>query len=259
MTDILDNGPKYPKAFYTKRYDLRPEEFSPEVEFDQYDKWAWWISSSDLSRRRGDVIVECFDNGLSDEEMEILLNDECALYYLPVEEENEGVGPAELISLFCLCHRRGVYPPPWLMNNLYKKFNQYLREKLDGSDKLLDEIFAGNGKGLSRTYFKQAANGPIWDTAMHDLNRFRIWFGLTIKDATAIVAQYKKLGMKEDQGFSTVEKKYKEFNKIDPFERHKDFYKKHPPSRRLKVRVVKRYPKDTFIPHWPIFREYWED
>lgn len=259
MTDIVEDSPKYPKAFFTKRHDMWPEEFSSEEEFDNYNKWKWWITSEELSRSRREIFVEVWKNGLSQEQLNNMLSQEISIYYLPVEEENNQAGPATIMDLFCLCHSRGVYPPPWLMNDLYQKFAKYMTEKLNGSDILLDEVFAGKSKSLSKPAFKQIAIYPAWETAISDIHLFRIWFGLSIKDATAIVIQYPKLGLKKDNGFATAEKKYKKYCKISPIDRHEAWFREYPPRRDFKLRLVKRYPKEAFLPHWPIFQEYCED
>lgn len=255
MTNNNDDAPQH---FYVKRHDLRPKEFSSNPCLDEYREWEWWIAPSEVAPRPNNW-AEVIAEELSDEDFYYRILDNIVSNELPDEKIHQNYDPALIIQYFCMCHEWGVYPPPWIMNDLNKRFSQYLTEKANGSDKHLGEYFGESGEGTRKPFFKEHKLSNMLEPIMIDIDRFRAWFGLSIKDATAIAAQHPKLVEKGDAGFSTVEKKYKERQKRSPFKESMANFEKNPPSRELKVRLVKRYPKEAFDVHRAIFQEYLKD
>lgn len=158
---------------YVKRPDLRPEEIpSFEVCSDQdAESWIWHIEGNDLFNELG-----C-DHG------EIFSVD------LPIYPDIHGIpDPIKIAAFFCACHEWRVYPPAWIMDDLYRRFSEYLEENGAGNPKRLGEFFGEPATGTRRPKFKELVFGPMMETACGDVDRLEHWVGVSTKDALDIVA-----------------------------------------------------------------------
>lgn len=229
-------------SIYVKRPDLRQNE-----NIEPCKDWKWWITPHDL-----------YENELSS-------YNKHAIYYNNSNFEViiTNSDPSEIIDYFCDCHKWGVYPPPWVMNYFFKQFSQYSGDKLAGKHKRFGQYFGETADGDRSNYFAKKRFAPVMRQAMRDIDCFRIWFGLTLNDSIALVVQYletidtSNTSHRFQKGFSSVEKCYKAYRKKD--HSYKYYFRKNPPSRDDKVKMVQRYPKDAFNVHRAKFNEYLND
>lgn len=54
--------------------------------------------------------------------------------------------PIDIIRLFCACHEWGIYPPGWIMDDLYQRFSGYMADNLGG-----EKFDAGIGNYFDET------------------------------------------------------------------------------------------------------------
>lgn len=248
-----------------KRPDLRLDEVT-----ENGINWQWWMTNKEY----GDELKNDQNNSVIPLSVFPSLSgiNEPSFYdlrkvMLPYLQKFTGEqDPAITMALFCECHRYRVYPPPWLLNDLYKRFSSYLADKLNGGDKRLGEYFGESEEGARNSYFSKMAFASTMETAMQDINRFRIWFGLRKDDAIDLVAQYlqtvednNKTTHRFHKGFSAIAKEYKLWSKKHTLRHFKLRAEHHPPSRDDKVKMVQRYPKDAFDVHRAKFNEYLND
>lgn len=170
--DRQDTEINWQDLVYFKRADLRQdEEGSPynedTVSDDDRHKWKYWIDNLSLHDEQ-------------DRFSAMVISD-----YLQV------MGPADpikIIEFFCACHEMKVYPPEWVMNEIYRRFNDYLDENYQGKGRGLGEHFDEPARGKRPGYFKQRTQERIMDIACANVHRLITWFNRIQSAALDIVA-----------------------------------------------------------------------
>lgn len=292
MDNNNEDEPLYIEDYYVKRPDLRPNEISPESDFDQCSDWQWWITAEDLyenelktnhedpcstdlevnvvgTRRLTLPVQEVFTGHVIREDGSYDPNDPREEFspdriasVLPAAEFFTEEDPACIIEYFCKCHEWGVYPPPWIMNHIYKQFSQYLDDKLRGRHKRFGQYFGESAAGDRRNYFGKMAFLKIMSDAMLDIHHFRLWFGVNKEAAIDLATQYLKTynnptTHRFNKGYPAVEKHYNSWQKIYELKNLKEYFDRYPPSRPDKMRLVRRYPREA-LDAYPVFKEYYE-
>lgn len=248
-------------AYHVKRPDLRRDEIKK-----QGQSWHWWIENKDFvkeikSHEVTAAVIPGFHN-LSEGQDPAPSDFFAAI--LPVLPDMLGhQDPAMILSFFCDCHRHKVYPPPWIMNELHDRFSRYLSDKLAGSDKRLGEYFGEKGEAARKPFFRNLALSPLMETAMRDIDRFQVWFGLTETTSIDFVVRYletinnkKKFTHRFDKGVSAIKSAYSLHGKKNPLEEFRKNANNFPPSFADKRNMVRRYPKDVFDRFRVIFSDY---
>lgn len=130
---------------FVKRPDRHLADISVELEDEGLMSWQWWISLFDL--------VESDDyHPRRDIRARSLLypDDPTAL---------------DVIHCFLACHELGVYPPGWIMDDLYQRFYGYMTDNLRG------KLDAGIGN-----YFDEAnRRGKFRDFALESSVKQAAW------------------------------------------------------------------------------------
>lgn len=230
---------------YIKRPDLRSDEFPlMETVEDEREKWNLIISDLELYK-------ELISKGND-------LLDVCSCLDLTIYPEiHGGIGhPVDLLALFCSCHDWGVYPPSWVMNELYQRFCQYLKGNLSGTDKRrLGEFFGEPPTGRQSPYFKQRAFSDVMQSAMIAIDRLRFVHNISKDDAIGIVARRMEIvknntSHKFHKGEAAIEKAYKSWGK-EISERLRNRWEESPPDQENTLAFLKTFPSESFVgfPH----------
>lgn len=98
---------------FVKRPDRHLADISVELEDEGLMSWQWFIHA--LSILDGPWPAQ----GVSE------LSEPQRTGKIP---EN----PIDIIRLFCACHEWGIYPPGWIMDDLYQRFSGYMTDNLRG-------------------------------------------------------------------------------------------------------------------------------
>jgi hypothetical protein len=171
------------------------------------------------------------------------------------------VDPAKILAYFCACHRWRVYPPDWIMNELYSRFSEYLDDNLKGKARGLGEYFGEPARGTRPGTLSKLAQCRIMEQAMMDVDRFHEWFGINCSDAFDLVAHYleaveSRTSHRFEKSYSFVKKAYDAWQKSGASEAMIEYWKgKKMPTRADKVAMLRRYPRDAFD-GYPQFAEY---
>lgn len=159
--------------------------------------------------------------------------------------------PAKILAYFCFCHESRVYPPTWIMNELYNRFHEYLTDNGTGKNKRrLGEYFGEPARGDRSAFFRQEAFRPVMELSFIAVDRLRCCFGLTKEAALSIVAARLELVINKTshrfkKGEAALEKAYREWCKGEHYqewlersiknrtflaEETKDFLRSFPPD-----------------------------
>lgn len=236
-----DNFPPHP-FLNVKRPDLRPDELPTEASPEELSAWKWWIQENELY----DEIPE-----------DIHPLERIQALDLNIYQEIHGTpDPSKILALFCFCHENSVYPPAWIMNELYKRFDEYLKGNSSGKKKRrLGEYFGEPARGDRSAFFRQEAIKPVMDSALTAVDRLRFCFDLSREDAISIAARRfelvtNKTSHRFEKGEAALEKAYREWCKTDHYQEWID--------RTIINRVftdeetknfIKSFPPDSFTGH----------
>lgn len=234
---------------YVKRPDLRPAELPTEGTPEEFDarlpSWQWWISSSDL-----------YTNELKSNHEEFLA------LALPEYPDISGTpDPAKIIAYFCACHDWGVYPPAWIMNDLYKRFSGYLDDNMQGKFRGLGEYFGEPAKGTRSGTFRKFQLEPAMETACMNVDRLEHWCNRPLNKALDIVAlqleeaqerapEAFKVDPKKRKGREALRKAHQEWRRSGCTDRMLDFWKeKEMPTSEQITEFVKALGPDLLTGH----------
>lgn len=232
---------------YVKRPDLRPSEIDTlvGVAMEDLQSWQWWIHSSRL-----------YEDELGSDPKEI------SALLIPVHKEILGLpDPIRIINYFCECHEMGVYPPAWVMNDLYERFSAYLSDGLKGKKNRLGEYFGEPKRGTRSGAFCDIVKKPIIGRAVLDVEQFYGWFGIHKNVAYDLVAQYlaaveNKTDHRIQIGYAAIEAAYKN---DEGLEYYRKLWREKPPTREDKEAMLQRYSRESLDPYlnkYPILKEY---
>lgn len=134
--------------FYIKRPDVsadRPQRFDPA----SLAAWKYWWD--------GDVGI-CPSDAPAWESLDTAQGPPASLDFT--------VGPTRadvVVKAFCFFYESGVFPPEWIMADLYKRFSIYLKDNVKGKAEAdLGKYFDGKKR---RTAWKQAIGENLEDKA----------------------------------------------------------------------------------------------
>lgn len=96
--------------------------------------------------------------------------------------------PINIIQAFVMCARYRVYPPPWVMNDLYERFSNYINSNKKGENKGLGEFFGEKKNSARKVYFNKIKYQMLKDTLCMSVDKLVIFFGISESDAIKIVA-----------------------------------------------------------------------
>lgn len=159
---------------YVKRHDLRPNEISEYPDPKEYQNWQWWITHEDLSRKE---LTDFIDQLKADDIQQVFC------------DPNNKEDPIERIRCFCNCHRFGIYPPPAVMNDLFKRFSGYLDDNEKGKSRRLGEYFGEPANGNRRGKFRDES-GPDLFSVCAMVHHLENWFYRPNNKALDIAALY---------------------------------------------------------------------
>ena len=126
-----------------------------------------------------------------------------------------------LIKLFCAAHKHGVYPPPAVMNELYERFINYMKDNSSGMDRRLGEYFGEPPEGTPVPSFRREKLESMMDNSAVLVHQLHHWCKCSRKDALSIVsAKLEQVieegpwgGLKRQKGYSALEKHYGHWRK----------------------------------------------
>lgn len=219
---------------YVKRPDLRVDELSETPSPDELATWQWWITGMQLFER----------------ELEGPIQERIGALDLSMYQHIHGTpDPAKILAFFCLCHEWRIYPPAWIMNELYTRLNEYLRDNVSGKKKSLGEYFGESVGGVRGPYFRQQAFKGVMQSAFVAIDRLRYSFNFSKEQALGIVSRrlefvVNKTSFRFDKGEAALEKEYREWCKnvhcqewLEQFENisltdeeNKEFLRSFPPD-----------------------------
>jgi hypothetical protein len=230
-----------PAVGFVKRPDLDGYCCSSSPE-----NWKWWITALELEIR---------DN--SENRVSEAL--EMADY---LELINSTPDPLTLIEFFCKCHEWKVYPPGWVMDDLYNRFSEYLTDNYSGKARKLGEYFGEPSRGNRSAHFRQKAmEWPIISACMA-VDRLHHCYRIP-KTKARELANYRMqslhpVGIFREKGIEGLTKSYSKWRKTDHYQLYRmtlligsigdeaDFLKSFPPESLLayprleKIRDKKR-------------------
>lgn len=115
---------------YTRRLDMS-EDFPDPCPCDENGNppdWKWYVTEGELRKR----ITEKYQPI------------EAFLYEMSLAPRSRDVENDDAITTFrdfIACHELGIYPPQWIMDNLYKVLNSYMEKAFEGDYRTLDASF----------------------------------------------------------------------------------------------------------------------
>ena len=167
-----DKSPPLPRLI--KRPDLWPDELPEHITPDDLDDWKYWLGGLD-------IVNDVSGRGFGLVEASIASQ-------LPNYPDEHGIpDPEKIISYFCDCHEWGVYPPKWIMNELYQRFGSYLEDNMSGKSlRRLGEYFGESSLGKRSAYFRQKAVQPVMESLCIIVDRFRHGFRLGVDASIGI-------------------------------------------------------------------------
>ncbi len=115
---------------FTRRLDMS-EDFPDPCPCDENGNppdWKWYVNEGELRKQIEEKYppTEAFLYGMS-----------LAPRFRNVENDDAMTTFRDFIA----CHELGIYPPPWIMDNLYKVFSGYMKKALEGDYRTLDASF----------------------------------------------------------------------------------------------------------------------
>jgi hypothetical protein len=142
---------------------------------ERLDKWRFWQLS---------VLKKSKDGVINTDDM-ASLSLETLHIRLPQERRDELSGRG-ILDYFCAAHECGVYPPPEVMNELYKRFVQYNNDNHSAKTHRLGEYFVEPSEGTPEPSFRnQALNGMVANV-VETVHRLRAWCNCSREDALSI-------------------------------------------------------------------------
>jgi hypothetical protein len=227
---------------YAKRLDLRLVELPDTSNTEELADWKWWINELELYKECQDLPLQERINALS----------------LPLYQHIHGTpDPAKIIALFCLCQEMRVYPPAWIMNELYSRFDEYLKDNITGKKKRrLGEYFGEPARGNRSAAFRQQAFKHVMQSALAAVDRLRYHFNLSKEQALCLVAQRLETVENDtchrfEKGEAALEKAYRDWCKMDSRQEHIEWLKTLTFSDEDTLEFLHSFPPDSFtgIPH----------
>jgi len=174
---------------------------------------------------------------------------------LPLEEYLGGtLDPSRIILLFCQCHKMKVYPPPWIMNQLYERFREYVDDNFNGKNpKRLGEYFGEPKGGNRRPYFKQKAFEDFIEMSCRGIEILKGCFGKSQEDAIGIVTRRMETvknatAFEMNKGEAALEKAYKKWDRSAK-DHYRDRLKRKPLTDEQKLEFLQTFPPDAFTGH----------
>lgn len=251
MTDAPPQSDFEVTTPYIKRPDLRPEELPGRATPEQLAAWRYWIEGLDLH-------TDLKDSGLDPLE---------AITALDLTEYPHIHGkpdPVKIISFFCACHEWKVYPPAWIMDELYQRFNAYLIGNGTGKDRRrLGEFFGEPARGNRGPWFRQQAFAPVMQNMCTAIDRLRYVFNLSIDNAVGIVATHlddvvNKTGHRFDKGEAALAKYYKNEWGAEMSLQQKQMFADRPPTYEQNKTFLRQFNEDALAPY-PHLKTYLKD
>lgn len=237
MTEHEEDFPPFP-FIYVKRPDLRPNEMQDPASPEELNSWSWWIQDFDLYQNELEGIDPLTRINALD---------------LPCYQQIHGkADPAKILALFCLCHEWRVYPPSWIMNELYSRFDEYLKDNGTGKKKRsLGLYFGENERGARPAFFRQEAVRGVMETALIAVDRLRYQFNLPKDQAIGLAARLfetveNKTVHKFQKGEAALEKAYREWIKGSHYQEWIERFVKNPIAEETKNGFLRSFPPGTF-------------
>ncbi|PLX88410.1 MAG: hypothetical protein C0618_04400 [Desulfuromonas sp.] len=220
---------KFKDRHYIKRPDLwpgSPNEKPLEEYQDALRHWDFWIDALELCKQQTEK------NPDSSADM-------VTLYLSDLPDRIGPVDPIETIGLFCLCQKMAVYPPAWIMNDLYQRFSRYISDNMEGKDRFLGEYFEESRDSARRSDFKKYVYSRPISTACLNIHKLRKWFDCTQKSALDIVALQLEQAQKDMtgewkseriKGRAALAAEYADIKKKGLMKEHEVYWERNPPT-----------------------------
>ena len=232
---------------FVKRPDLRQEEegspYSAECSRNgateikkTFDRWEYWIDNLSLYEEQGSF---------------------SALIMPTYTYANGPADPIQLIEFFCDCHKMKVYPPRWVMDELFKRFSDYLNENYQGKGRRLGEYFGEPAGGGRSGYFRREVQAGNMEVYCANVHRLVSWFGRTKVAALDIVmiqlereqADHPLTGNRP-QGRESLRKAYQAWLRIFNELQTKDFWSDwQSPSNEKRTEFLNALGRDCLTGH----------
>lgn len=229
--------PPHP-LFYVKRPDLRMDELPDMAGNEELADWRWFIED-----------LELYETELQEEPDLERIN----ALSLPLYQHIQGTpDPAKILAFFCLCHEWRVYPPAWIMNELYSRFNEYLNDNGDGKKKRrLGEYFGEPARGNRSAFFRNEAFKGVMQNACTAVDRLRFCFNLTKEESLGIVSQWlesvaNKTSFRFEKGEAALEKEYRKWCKSVHCERWIKYFTDDSPTSEGNIEFLRSFPSGSF-------------
>lgn len=238
MKDQNDEELPVHPLLYMKRPDLRLNELRDGADLEELSSWKWWITTMELYK--GEL-----------QEQPIL--ESINALDLPLYQHIHGTpDPVKIIAFFCLCHERGVYPPAWIMNELYTRFEEYMKDNSSGEKKRrLGEYFGEPARGDRSPFFRQQAFKEVMESALIAVDRLRFCFGLSKEQALGIVSLrlesvVNTTSFRFNKGEAALEKAYREWSKKVHCHDWLERFKNRTFTDKENLEFLRSFPPDSF-------------
>lgn len=237
-----------------KRPDLWAEEFNNYIldiealcepghggEVKPDGDWKWWIETWHLAAAQ--------EKGCAD----------IAVPAIPVYPSFGELDPIEILQVFCLCQDLRVYPPAWVMNDLYKRLGAYLDDNMSGRARRLGEYFGEPRNGNRRNIFKGLAFRKMMDTACLNVFYLERIFSKKQNQALDIIALKVELiqedlpkgwkGIEKTMGREALRKAYQTWKSGLDAQRTFKFFETSPPTPEDRINILQSLGRDCLAGH----------
>lgn len=239
---LIEELPPFPFLF-VKRPDLRLQELSDEATPEDLAAWKWWLQD-----------MELYEGELADLPIEDRIT---ALGLTTFKVVHGAPDPARILAFFCLCHEWRIYPPAWIMDELYSRFKGYLSDNLTGKNKRrLGEFFGEPARGDRSPFFKNQAFKSVMESTLIAVDRLRYRFNFPKEQALGIASRRFELivnetGHRFQKGEAALEKAYRNWCNGDHYQSWLETMISQPFTEKENKEFLLSFPEGSFngYPH----------